>query len=71
MVKSTYCFIKVNVKEALQIRDEGFLITDSPKLFKCTECGRTVRPRTKGEGQKAHFAHLRRNPKCSLSDALD
>jgi hypothetical protein len=77
MPLATKCLVIVNVKKALEIRDEGGVIHDSPTMFKCIECGRTVRPRAKGKakknekGQKAHFAHLKRNPNCSLSDHLD
>ena len=71
MPLSTKCFVVVNVKKALEIRDEGGVIHDSPTMFKCVECGKTVRPHARGKGQKAHFAHLKRNPNCSLSDKLD
>ena len=63
--------IKVSVKKALEIRDHDGVITDSRLLFKCIECGKTVRPYTKAKTQKAYFAHLRRNPNCSLSDHLE
>jgi len=71
MPLATQCYVVVNVKKALEIRDDGGVITDSRSLFKCVECGKTVRPYSKGKGQKAHFAHLKRNPDCSLSDQLD
>ena len=32
--------------------------------FKCTECGRTVRPH---RGESPHFEHVERNPNCALS----
>lgn len=62
--------IKVSVKKALEIRDHGGVITDSRLLFKCVECGRTVRPYERSQKQKAHFEHLSRNPKCSLSHKI-
>jgi hypothetical protein len=68
MPLATYCLVKVNVKKALEIREEGGVITDKPTLFKCIECGKTVRPYTKAKDQGSYFAHLKRNPKCSLSD---
>ena len=71
MPLSTKCYVVVNVKKALEIRDDGGVITDSRTLFKCVQCGKTVRPYSKGKDQKAHFAHLKRNPDCSLSDHLD
>jgi len=67
MPRATYCFIKVNVKDALAIRDKGAVISDDPKLFKCIECGKTVRPYSKGPNHRPYFSHLRRNSKCSLS----
>jgi hypothetical protein len=70
MARATTCFVKVSVKKALEIRDEGGMITDAKNIFKCVECGRTVRPYTKGVGQRAYFAHLKRNPNCGLSDQL-
>ena len=71
MPLATTCLIKVSVKKALEIRDHGGVITDSRLVFKCIECGKTVRPHKKAKSQKAHFAHLRRNPDCSLSDRLE
>jgi len=71
MPLATTCLINVSVKKALEIRDQGGVITDSRLLFKCVECGKTVRPYTKAKTQKAYFAHLRRNPDCSLSDHLE
>ena len=71
MPLATTCLINVSVKKALEIRDHGGVIADSRLLFKCVECGKTVRPYTKAKTQKAYFAHLRRNPDCSLSDHLE
>lgn len=70
MPLATTCVIKVPVKKALEIREHGEVITDTKLLFICKECGRTVRPVQASEGKRAHFAHLRRNLKCTLSDKI-
>jgi hypothetical protein len=71
MPKATKCTIIISVKQALQIRDGEGVIADKPTLFKCVECGKSVRPTVSAEGHhRAYFAHLRRNPKCSLSHEL-
>lgn len=36
--------------------------------FYCIECGKLVRPHKGSSYGAAHFEHLRRNPKCRLSD---
>jgi hypothetical protein len=68
MPLSTKCIVVVNVKKALEIRENGGVISDSSTLFKCIECGKTVRPYTKTKDSKSYFSHLKRNPNCSLSD---
>jgi hypothetical protein len=37
--------------------------------YRCLECDESVETHRKGKnGQAAHFEHLKRNSKCSLSD---
>ena len=69
MPLSTHCYVKVTVKKALEIREQGGVISDKPSLFKCVECGQTVRPSQNTKNQRSYFSHLKRNPQCSLSDA--
>lgn len=68
MPKATQCLVKINIKQALQIREGDALIDDKPRLFKCVECGKTVRPVIGTKGRRAYFSHLKRNENCSRSD---
>jgi hypothetical protein len=53
----------VSVREALNWRDRQYL---------CPKCNERVRPhrehKSAGQYMAAHFEHLKRNPKCPLSD---
>ena len=72
MPKSKSCFIKINVNQAISIREGHKLVIDDARTkFKCVECGKPVRPTIKTTLASAHFSHLRRNPDCSLSDHLN
>lgn len=58
----------IDVFEALRRKNR---LTRSMKPdFRCTECGKSVRPHKDGGHGAAHFEHLRRNAECSLSDPL-
>jgi hypothetical protein len=72
MPKATKCMVKINVKQALEIRDSGsVMLALKNNMFKCVECGKGVRPAVDKDGHhRAYFSHFRRNPKCSLSHEL-
>jgi len=72
MAKSKSCYVKINVNQAISIREGHKLVIDDARTkFKCIECGKPVRPTIKTTLASAHFSHLRRNPDCSLSDHLN
>lgn len=69
MPRATECVIGVELANAI-----GHLVEQMPVKIengdlgmKCTECGKPVKPHT-SKGESAHFEHLKRNPKCTLSD---
>jgi hypothetical protein len=69
MPKSTECLNKkgrkrVNIREALRLSRE------ERRSLVCVECGDRVRTHQISHSgtQAAHFEHLHRNMKCSLSD---
>jgi len=53
----------ISVEDAIALRNSK-RIND----FQCTECKKPVRPHQESSYGAAHFEHLRRNPKCRLSD---
>lgn len=58
----------IDVHEALRRKSR---VTRSGRVdFRCVECDQAVRPHRDGGHGAAHFEHLRRNRKCSLSDQL-
>lgn len=73
MPKATECVIGIDVANALRhlIEQMPVKIRNGNLGMRCTECGKPVKPHSsKGKGKSAHFEHLKRNPKCSLSDTL-
>jgi len=69
MPKSTECIIGIDLAIALRnLVDELHLEVPKGELqMRCTECGRPVKPHFASAEQAAHFEHLKRNAKCSLS----
>ena len=71
MARSTSCLFEgkeINVKHAIDIRDNTPVRKRKTLDFKCIECGQNVRPHRAGGNSTAHFEHLERNSKCKLSD---
>jgi len=71
MPRATECILgndRISVKEAIQLRDIAETQKNKKPDFRCVECGRPVKPHKGGGTGGAHFEHLERNPKCSLSD---
>ena len=67
MARSTECFFeggRITVDKAIGLRDKN----SKNIKFQCIECGERVRPHQKSKYAVAHFEHLSRNPKCTLSD---
>lgn len=59
----------LGIGKALEIRDR--VRPGSRPKFMCIQCGKPVRAHKAGTtGQGAHFEHLERNPRCSLSAAV-
>lgn len=71
MPRATTCILNGNettVEEALWLRDLG-ATQKQPRLdFRCKNCGEPVKPHKNGTHGAAHFEHLERNARCSLSD---
>jgi hypothetical protein len=71
MPRATTCVLNgevIDVAEAL--RRKRRLTRSMRADFRCTECGKPVRPHRDSDYGDAHFEHLRRNAECSLSDPL-
>jgi len=58
----------VSITDALKaVRDRR--VAGGGKLqFRCVDCGDPVKPHEASQAAAAHFEHLRRNPRCKLSD---
>lgn len=70
MATATLCKLEhreISVQEAVQLREIARTDKRPMPAFKCTECGREVRPHRGGGHTPAHFEHLLRNGSCSLS----
>jgi len=55
---------EISVEDAIALRTGN----NKNISFWCTVCNKPVRPHKKSSYGAAHFEHLRRNPKCRLSD---
>jgi len=65
MPLATECYLegrRISVLRALELTR----VRPRPP-FSCLECGLPVKPHSEGGGAEAHFEHLARNAKCSLS----
>lgn len=60
---------RIGIELALEIRYSARRerVSD-PVDFRCVECDMKVRPHRESLYGRAHFEHIRRNPKCTLSD---
>jgi hypothetical protein len=69
MPKIEECLISVDLALALKalVEATGVAMPDGKLGLMCPECKRAVKPHA---GASAHFEHLRRNSKCSLSDKV-
>ena len=69
MPKSTVCLV-VPRKNRLMVSDALAWGKEERRSLVCIECCCRVRPHSTATNrtQAAHFEHLARNPKCSLSD---
>ena len=56
-----------DVEEAVELRDEAKRLHQPTPDFRCTDCGKPVRPHRGGGHASAHFEHLERNANCRLS----
>jgi hypothetical protein len=63
------CLISIDVGNAIRaLIDAVALKVPNGNLgFMCPQCQKPVKPHSDGM-QGPHFEHLKRNPKCSLSD---
>jgi len=63
-VRCTFEEREISVEDAIALRSGN-----SKNIgFQCIECNKPVRPHKESSCGAAHFEHLRRNPKCRLSD---
>jgi len=69
MPRATECVIGIDLANALKklVEQLPVKVTEGDLGMRCTECGEPVTPHT-SKTESAHFEHLNRNPKCSLSD---
>lgn len=69
MVKMTECLIDMHLANALnQLIYATKLKVDKRRIgFRCSECGKPVRPQRKSKTHLAHFEHLARNAACRFS----
>ena len=74
MPKITTCILvgkEVHINEALDMKQATQRRRESAPNFKCPECKEALRPmRGLRNPAQAHFEHVQRNPKCSLSSSL-
>jgi hypothetical protein len=71
MPRATECTLDkkiVSINEAIRVRDVKRASHQTYPAWRCTECKKPVRPHAAGSQGAAHFEHLKRNSKCSLSD---
>jgi hypothetical protein len=71
MPRAVECILdgrRIGVEHALELRDARRDRVNEPVDFRCIECDMKVRPHKKSLYGGAHFEHIRRNPKCKLSD---
>ena len=63
------CLIDVDTANALRLLVDklGLKVPKGKMAFLCPDCGKPVKPHDAGGDHAAHFEHLRRNKKCSLS----
>ena len=61
---------KVSIEFALKQRELAKKSKSLMPKYLCVECGNLVRPHRAGEKNQAHFEHLNRNKKCSLSHKI-
>jgi hypothetical protein len=69
MPKSERCLISVELAGALSdaVEAMGLHVPKGDRGFVCSECGYPVKPHKASKTTAAHFEHLKRNAKCSLS----
>jgi hypothetical protein len=71
MPRATTCVLNGEVIDVVEaLRRKSRLTPSMTADFRCTECGKGVRPHKDGGHGAAHFEHLRRNAECSRSDPL-
>lgn len=74
MPRATECKLdgsKINVFEALRLRESAKKVKQEPLIFLCIECEEPVKPHRKSEKQAAHFEHYKGKKDCRLSVASD
>lgn len=70
MPRMTHALISIDLANSLRslVDAMDLQVPDGNLGFLCPECELPVKPHLPGEnGQAAHFEHLTRNAKCSLS----
>jgi len=73
MAKMTSCISngnKINIEEALNLRNQAESRGADKPEFLCIECNLPVRAHNAGGGAAAHFEHHERNSVCSLSHTI-
>jgi hypothetical protein len=67
--RATDCLIGVDFAKKLKKLVEAMpvKVKEGDIGFRCKECGKPVRP-FESKTESAHFEHVARNKKCSLSD---
>ena len=61
---------KVDIETALKLREQAKKNKSLMPKYSCIECGQPVRPHQAGNNNPAHFEHLKRNKRCSMSHRL-
>ena len=70
MPMATTCLIGeevVFVDDAIELRDEAKRLGQPKPDFRCTQCGKAVRPHRGSKYAAAHIEHRERNIDCPLS----
>jgi hypothetical protein len=69
MSNNNECLISIELANALNqfVYAMNLKVSRRDIGFRCPECRKLLNPHLEGKGQPAHFEHLKRNPKCSLS----
>jgi hypothetical protein len=70
MPRARQCLIDIELANTLRalVDAMGLAVPRGDLGFRCVQCGMPVKPHAGSSRHDAHFEHLKRNPRCSLSD---